>query len=195
MRGRDQIAGGEGAFACACCDNVPSGEKSAPSRQWVDTHSRSECVSTCAGHTFGYGSVSEEAWADAGTGVAGGIPYEVRPPARRRRRNSDFARNCCENACSGVEMTPERRSRSYLLRERALRRQNDAGGPLSAYLSLHSKRILAERVVRLVVVDLDGALDVHQLVKARDVIAGSSRPVRGPPSCRQPRTYRTGRRR
>ncbi len=126
MRGRDQIAGGEGAFACACCDNVPSGEDSTPSRQWSDTHSRSECVSTCAGHTFGYESVSEEAWADAGTEAPDGIPYEMRPPARKRRRNSDFGRNRCENACSGVEMTPERRSRTHLLRERALRRESDA---------------------------------------------------------------------
>ena len=47
----------------------------------------------------------------------------MRPPARKRRRNSDFGRNRCENACSGVEMTPERRSRTHLLRERALRRE------------------------------------------------------------------------
>ena len=107
MRGRDQIAGGEGAFACACCDNVPSGEDSTPSRQWSDTHSRSECVSTCAGHTFGYESVSEEAWADAGTEAPDGIPYE--------------------NAPSGEKATPQRGFPTGFRTRCALRRENDAG--------------------------------------------------------------------
>ncbi len=49
----------------------------------------------------------------AATGVPDGIPHEVRPPARKRRRNSDFARNCCENAPSGAKR--RRRATSCVL--------------------------------------------------------------------------------
>ena len=45
---------------------------------------------------------------DAVAGIVDGIPYEKRPPAPISRRSSNYVRNCCNNAPSGVKYAPER---------------------------------------------------------------------------------------
>ena len=48
-------------------------------------------------------------------------------PARKRRREGTLVRDCCGNAPSGEELTPQRRLSTEIRTRRALRRRSDAG--------------------------------------------------------------------